>query len=149
MFLREKLELVAIGLAVLGTWIAGPHLPTRLAAGSASLLVASLLLGQGLVRDLYLKFGAPGRAPAAACAVGSGGKSSAFCMESALGILGIATGGLLLGFGAGGTIVLSRLGWALGIGAMGCAGFVLKDVVIDLRTGRLHREKDHRNVIVW
>jgi hypothetical protein len=87
--------------------------------------------------------------PAAVCALGSGGASSAFCMESTLGILGILAGGLMLGLGAGGTVGLSRTGWTLGMAALGLAGFAMKDVVVDLRGRRLRLEKDHRSVIVW
>ena len=140
---HEKVELALIAVTAAAVALARPLLPASLAVGSLVLVASAVLLGQGLLRDLYLKFGPPGRGAA------EGVKSTAFCMESTIGLLGIVTGGVALALGLGSPVAASGLAWPVGVLAVGTLGFLMKDVVIDLRTGRIRRERDHRNLVVW
>ena len=137
---RDVVELASVALAAAAL---APLFPSRLAAGTLALIASALLLGQGLLRDLWLKFGAAARASAPA----SG--TAAFCMESGIGLAGIVAGTALLALGAGGQVSLARTHWALVVLGVGIVGFALKDVVVDLRGRRLRIQKDHRSVVLW
>ena len=140
---REKIELALIGAAGATSWLAFPLLPVSLPAGSFALVAAALLLGQGLVRDLWLKYGAPG-VPSL-----SSSSRTSVCAESGLGVVGVLAGGALLGAGAGGQLAMTALRWALLVWSVGALGFGLKDVVLDLRARRWRIEKDHRSIVIW
>ena len=142
MLLRGKVELALIPVAAVAVLLSAPLLPAALPLGTLALLAAALLLGQGLLRDLWLKYGADG-------AIAPAGNSRSFCVESGLGLLGIAAGGLLLAAGLGGTFALPPWRWAALVAATGSIGFALKDLVIDLRARRFRIEKDHRSVVLW
>jgi hypothetical protein len=137
-------ELAAIVMASAAAAAGAVLLPESLGAGELALTAASLLLGQGLLRDLWLKYGAQA---GHSCAPVPGGK--AVCAESGLGIAVVIAGTALLLSGAGGAVQLSPARWAglfLGAGAL---GFALRNVVVDLRARRIRVEKDHRSIVLW
>jgi len=136
--MREKVELVLVGAAAVAVFSGAGFLPQSLPAGTLALTAAGLLLGQGLARDLWLKYVAR---EGQACDLRHG---VAFCAESAIGLGGIAVGALLLAGAAGGTIALTPLRWAALVLGVGLLGFALKDVVFDLRARRLRIAKNHR-----
>ena len=142
---REWVELALIPTAAAGSIAAASRLPAALPLGEVLLVGAALLLGQGLVRDLYLKFGA--RTGQSCQLDPQTGRALSVCMESTLGTLGIVIGGALLLSGTGASIACGGAFWPAFIVAIGLGGFLMKDVVIDLRARRLRLEKDHRNVL--
>ena len=140
---REKVELAGI---VIASCAAAPFMPAAIPAGELSLLCAAVLLGQGLARDLWLKYGA---GEGETCAIDlSAGRPIAICAESALGISAVAAGGLLLAAGAGGILHLSPWRWGALFLCLGLSAFALKDLIIDLRARRLRVEKNHRRVVL-
>jgi hypothetical protein len=144
---REKVELGLIPCAGLAAAAARPLLPAALPLGEAILVGAALLLGQGLIRDLYLKYVAHA---GQACQVDySTGKAVSMCMESTLGILAIGVGAALLGSGVRTQLECAGWFWPGFVLVVGLAGFAMKDVVIDLKARRVRLEKDHRNVVLW
>ncbi len=138
----EKIELASIPALGLGAWLATPLLPGRMSFGTLLLVAAVLLLLQGLVRDLALLARSKREAhstpeKAARC----------LCIESAVGVTGVAAGLILMGAGIGRTIELPVWTWAaLAVGVTG-AGFALKDYVVTLWPWRIRREADHLNLI--
>src|SRR4051812_22684929 len=99
---REQVELALIPAAAAVTWAAAAQLPDSLATGTLVLTGAVLLLGQGLLRDLHLKYVAR---VGQSCQVDySTGRAVSMCMESTLGTLAILVGAGLLFSGAGGRV---------------------------------------------
>jgi hypothetical protein len=123
------IELALVALASAVTFGGARVLPAALPAGTLALVCAALLLGQGLARDLSIKFVAHRDQ---SCAVGA-----QFCAESALGIGGIIAGALLLASGAGQVVTLTAARWGLLVAMVGLGGFFIKDVVFDVRSRRL------------
>lgn len=151
MELREKVELALIPLAAVAAFQAAELglLPASLAFGEVVMAAAAGLLGQGLIRDLHLKYVAR-HEPEAACALTPGApRGAAMCMESVIGMALICFGALLLFSGDTRPVALDAGRWGFGVAALGLAGFLLKDVVIDFRTRGLRIEKAHRNVVFW
>ena len=62
---REKTELGLIAVVAALAWFFAAKFPARLSVGYLILAAAVLLLGQGLLRDLWIKFGAGRDHPAA------------------------------------------------------------------------------------
>ena len=69
---REKIELGLIATVSVVTWFFATRLPVKLPAGYLILAASVLLLGQGLLRDLYVKYVAKKDHPAADPSTGSG-----------------------------------------------------------------------------
>ena len=121
-------------------WFLEPWFPRRLPVGEILLYGSALLLFQGLVRDLYLKYLAP---KPVACDVKSKGKC--LCMESTIGSIGIAAGVLiLLSMGMRRTIHLPAWAWPAIVVVIGTIGFCVREFVIDWKAGKLRRGLDHR-----
>jgi hypothetical protein len=142
---REKVELALIAVTGAAAWGGRAFLPDRLPWGEVALYSSALLLGQSLVRDLYLKYGAPKVKPGPDAKV----QRNLMCLESTIGLAGIVAGvGLLLALP---DWRLRMPGWlwpalALGVGAF---GFLIKDLVLDWRRGKIRVDPDHQNIIWW
>lgn len=142
----DKIELMAVATATLATLALSPALPRTLAMGEVALTASALLLAQGLVRDLFIKFG---RRPAGeACTVGNGvaSQSNCMCMESSLGMVGIIAGVVLLLTVVPRNVHLHWSFWPALVAGVGLAGFFMKSIVIDWKSRRLRRVADHRQV---
>jgi len=139
----EKIELglVALATAVLA-WSA-VHLPDTLELGSFLAVAALALLGQGLVRDLWLltkqrKAGDTAHREEARC----------MCMESTVGLGGVLVGVLLTAFAVPVTVRMADWAWPLAGGLIWAAGFSIKDVVIQWSPWKVRRVKDHGSILV-
>ena len=142
---REWVELALVPMVAGAAFAGRAALPAALPLGEVVLAGASLLLGQGLIRDLYLTYGAQA---GQSCQLDpQTGRALAVCMESTLGMVAIALGAALLLSGAERPVTCTAAFWPTLVLAIGWGGFLLKDVVIDLRARRLRLEKDHRNVL--
>jgi hypothetical protein len=134
----EKVELAAIpaGIAVTA-WLA-PRAGLRLDLGEWLAGGALLLLVQGFFRDLWLLREAK-RHPAATPARAA----SCMCVESALGLTGIAAGIGLVGLGLMRPVLLGVAGLVATVGAVMTGGFLLKDFVFAWSPWKIYREKNH------
>lgn len=142
MTLTEKVEIALIALAGVASWFAAGWLPADISVGALLLGASVLLLGQGLVRDLWLlsrrKQGEQrGVRREALC----------MCMESTVGATGVVAGLVVLGSAIDSTLSTSPLlVSAVAIGVL-VLGFAIKDLILDFRPFRIRREKDHLNIV--
>ncbi len=139
----DKVELGAIVAAsALTLWLA-PMLPNRLSIGSLMLVGASIFLGQGVLRDVWLLLRSKRNA-----AGESGPARQCLCVESGLGVLVIVLGLTLLLAGVSTGVALSRASWTVLVAGALLVGFFLKDYVFEWNPWRLRREPDHLNVVL-
>lgn len=139
----EKVELGLILLAVAGVAAGAGYLPERLELGSFFAVAALALLGQGLLRDLWLlakqrKAGSGVHQEEARC----------MCMESTVGLGGVLIGVLLTALAVPVTVRMAEWVWPLAGGLIWGAGFAIKDVVIQWKPWKLRRVKDHGSILV-
>jgi hypothetical protein len=138
----EKFELAAIPLAAVVAFVVAPRPAAAVEAGELIAGAALVVLLQGFCRDLWLLARAR-RRPAA----GAARAAPCLCVESALGLTGIAAGIGLTGIGFTRLVALSPLALALGTGATMFAAYGLKDFVFEWSPWKIYREKDHTQVI--
>lgn len=138
----EWVELSLVAGATFATAWLVPWLPVRLPIGTVGLVAASILLSQGLLRDVWLLWRSRRAESGAASIV-----QRCICLESSVGVLGIALGVVLLLSGVGGSVELGRPGWLGLVLVVLAAGFFLKDWTFAWNPWRLQREKDHASVI--
>ncbi len=157
---REKIELGLIATVAVATWFFATRLPVKLPAGYLILAASVLLLGQGLLRDLYVKYVAKKDHPAADPSTGSGptpstGSGTApkrivcMCMESTVGVAGVIGGLAILLCGIGRIIEVPTFFWPALVIGVGVVGFVIKDFVLDWKARSVRRVKDHQSIIPW
>jgi hypothetical protein len=139
----EKVELGLIVLAVAGVAAVAVKLPDRLEVGSFFAVAALALLGQGLLRDLWLlakqrKAGNGAHQEDARC----------MCLESTVGLSGVLIGVLLTALALPYSIKMAEWVWPLGGGLVWGSGFAIKDVVIQWGPWKVRRVKDHGSILV-
>lgn len=145
MFTRaEKIELALVALAVcaLAQW--SGRLPFSLELGSALAIGALALLGQGLLRDLWLL----SRRRLTGGMQGPREEARCMCLESTIGLAGVIAGVVLTA--AAVTIRIKWVPWFWpGAGAtVWIAGFLMKDMVIQWSPWKVRRIKDHGSILV-
>lgn len=141
---REKGELVLIAVAIGASAALKNKMPAKLSSGDLVLYASILLLAQGLVRDLWIKYAAP--------KVEAKPKKSGpicMCMESTVGVLGVIAGLMLLFVGTQTPMKLASWFWPALVGGVLVIGFLIKDFVLDWRTRSIRREKDHQSIVFW
>ncbi len=140
---RNSIEpAIAVSIAML-VWAASPPQPISLRASYVVLGLSALLLLQSLLRDLCILWRRRSVEPSSATHSGQ-----YFCVESAVGLLGVVCGGLLLASRFDSAIKLDHnilSGITLGVL---CIGFLIKDWVIQANPWRIGREPDHLNLVV-
>jgi hypothetical protein len=139
----EKVELGLIVLAVSGLSAGAVYLPDSLELGSFFAIAVLALLGQGLLRDLWLfakqrKTGSGAHQEEARC----------MCMESTVGLGGVLIGVLLTAFAVPFGIRMAEWAWPLIGGLVWGTGFAIKDVVIEWGPWKVRRVKDHGSILV-
>ncbi len=139
----EKIELGLVVLATAVLALSAVHLPDTLELGAFLALAALALLGQGLVRDLWLltkqrKAGADAHREEARC----------MCLESTVGLGGVLTGVLLTAFAVPFTVRMAEWAWPVAGGLVWGAGFAIKDMVIQWSPWKVRRVKDHGSILV-
>lgn len=144
---REKGELVLILLAVAAAATLHARLPAKMSSGDIVLYASILLLAQGLVRDLWIKFTGPKPTENAAPKHASG--PICMCVESTVGVLGVIVGLLFVFVGTQTSVKLESWFWPTLVGGTLTFGFLIKDFVLDWRTRSIRREKDHQNIVFW
>jgi len=144
---REKVELLMIALAIAASVLFRAHLPHRMATGDLVLCASVLLLIQGLLRDLWIKYAprtdgelSPQPVPKRIICV---------CMESTVGVVGVIGGLTLIGAGISNTVVLESWFWTILVAGVTIFGFLIKDLILDWKTKSIRREKNHQSVIFW
>ncbi len=133
----EKLEILAIGVLLPVTWSATSQIECEFPFGQMVGLIAALLLGQSLLRDVVLWF--------------RGRKSQTekrrigcLCAESTIGLtLALTAVGLSL-LGITQVVTLSPAQCTATVAAVLLAGFFSKDFIVIIR-----KEKDHGSIRVW
>lgn len=133
----NRIELPALALAVLATFLLTPGLAWAPQSGALMGYAAAVLLGQGLLRDL-LRLALAGRSSAPRRRI------PCLCAESTMGLGLLLVGLLVLGLGLGGPVALGQPSLTAGLAAVLALGFVAKDYVIVIR-----REEDHGSIAVW
>ena len=136
----EKGELGWIGFAVVLIAVLRHRLPTQLEAAYMVTALTLLFLAQSLIRDLWLMYSRKGQA-------GESKKLRCFCVESVVGFVPIILAAALIGLGIRPQIAVSASIWPLAAAFVMALGFLIKDYVIDLRTLKVRKEKDHINII--
>jgi hypothetical protein len=127
------------------------------------ILTASvLLLGQGLIRDLWMKYGAKREHPAAeaqstatdAAQTGPAAPPKpqrivCMCAESTVGVAGVVAGLTVVLCGIRSTVDLPSVFWPALVLIVGVTGFIIKDYVLDWKSRSVRRVKDHSSIIPW
>jgi hypothetical protein len=142
---RESVELCVIAAAAVAACFI-PRLPTTIPIGYLVLAVSVGLLGQGLIRDLFIKYGKAAGVPAAAQKRGM----VCMCMESTVGVAGVIAGLCVLFIGVSRRIILPPYFWPAAIIVVGLIGFIIKDYILDWTTWpwRNRKQKDHSSDII-
>jgi len=139
---REKVELGLIPVAVACVGLAGRWLPVQLGTGPLLVIACLIWLVQGGVRDLwllYLQNSQPATTPSR--------RVACMCLESSVGLTGIAVGVALALGGLGGNVALSPVRWMLLVTAVLTLGFFAKDLVITWRPLGVRRVPDHHSIV--
>ena len=143
MLLPARIELFLIGMCVLLAWFAAPLLSRQLSLSVVLGMTCALLLLQGLVRDIAILVRVRRKSGASLPQSGR-----YLCVESTVGLLGIAAGALLIGTHLDVPLLLDQGEVALLVCATMIAGFSGRDWVIQAKPWRIFHDPDHINVIV-
>ena len=139
----DKIELTLIGAGTLLTYIILPVLPERLSLGAFAVVFAICLLGQGLLRDLFILYAIKRdkRQPERIGIV-------CMCVESVVGLTSVIAGLAMLFIGIGYVIKFPQWYWPVFTGVTWLFGFVIKNYIIDFTHLRLKRVQGHHNFII-
>ena len=133
---RNSIEpAIAVSIAML-VWAAGPGQPISIRASYVLLGLGALLLLQSLLRDLCILW-----QRRHVETVGATHSGQYFCVESAVGLLGVVCGGLLLASRFDSAIKLDHNTLSGMTLAVLCTGFLIKDWVIQANPWRIGREQ--------
>jgi hypothetical protein len=145
MTLAEKIELGLISAVGAGFWAFAPALSSRIEVGILVMYAAALLLLQSLLRDLWLLVKSK-----RAAQMGPPRAAQCMCVESTVGITGIAIGAVLTSVGLGKPIVMDAWRWSVPAVLVMMIGFLIKDYVLETKPWRVRRDIDHVNIlVVW
>ena len=139
----EKAELALIPIVGVVAWMLSDRLPARIGVGTLLLAASVLLLLQGLVRDLWL-LSRRNHAPHD----GAHRQALCMCVESTVGVTGVAAGLMLLGSGVDLTLSVAPWQWCMLAAGVLSVGFAIKDFILEWRPFRIRRDKDHLNIVV-
>ena len=140
MKLQDKTE---IGLIALLTGIAAvivPFMPDKLKLPYLVVALTLIFLVQSLIRDLWILSSQKKKADRST-------EQRCICLESVLGMAPIAIAGICVATGFMPAVPVAPWVWPVSVGALLTGGFLVKDYVLDLRSFRVWREKNHINVI--
>jgi hypothetical protein len=140
----EKIELGVIAVGCGGVAWGAQSLPAELSLGAACAVLALGLLGQGLVRDLYI-LKQMRQMPRAAQ---EAEEMSCMCVESTIGLGGVVVGVVLTAVGLTVQVSFSPMGWVAMAATTWLAGFLMKDWVIQWWPWQLRRVKNHGSIVV-
>jgi len=139
---QETTEAVLIVLATGGLFVASEELPREANLGLTLIACSLTLLVQGFIRDLWLLY------------KGKKTKSAApkrfmrcMCLESTVGMTGIAIGGVLSLAFQNVSVDLAPLSWVMLAGAIMTFGLLTKDYIIQWGPLSLRKEENHHNIV--
>ena len=138
----EKTELALIPVLTGLIALLADHLPSVMGLGNLFLTTSALLLFQGLIRDLWLLAKAK-REPKPDTIQ----KIRCICVESTVGMSGIAVGIVLLGAGLDLPIIVASWNGCLLVALTLIMGFLMKDYVVEWMPFRLRKEASHTNIV--
>ncbi len=149
MTIPEKVELISIPIFGIGIWLVATlftlELPSELNVGNLALMLSSLLLLQGLVRDLFILARAKRMSHTTENKVTR--VARCMCMESTLGIIGILLGIGIFCIGINQSVQMANWAWGGWVMLTMSVGFAIKDLVIETNPWRIVRDKDHMNIV--
>ena len=137
----EKTELALILICIILLFLFGSVLPETINLARLTIYCSGLLLFQGLIRDLWYLYANKHTSNTTAEA------KQCICLESSIGTLGILMGTILLFNQFNTQLQLTNFRWAMLIGTVLVIGFLMKDLVFYWQIFRIHREKNHSNII--
>ena len=138
----EKIEVALIPLVGIAGWLMATRLPDHIGIGAMLLGSSGLLLFQGLIRDLWLISRRNRQAQD-----GSHRQALCMCVESTVGVTGVAAGLVILGRAIDLQLTVDHWVWsALAVTVM-VLGYAIKDLVFEWRPFRMRRDKDHVNIV--
>jgi hypothetical protein len=143
MSVTEKIELGLIAAVTVSFFLVAGVMPERISVGNLLLGAASVVLLQSLLRDLWLLAKGRRKPPTHPPRVGQ-----CMCVESTVGITGVAVGLILVLCRVGMTAPMGRWSWGAFVLVSLGIGFLMKDYVIEFKPWRIRRDKDHLNIIV-
>ena len=138
-----RIELSLIAVCVSFSWFIAPLLSRQVSLSLVLGMTCALLLVQGLMRDLSILVRARRRPDSSTRNAGR-----FMCVESTVGILGIAVAAMLIGTRLDVPLLLDQSGVTLLACATMLAGFFGRDWVIQATPWRIFRDPDHIHVIV-
>jgi hypothetical protein len=139
----DTIERVLIAGAVGLVALTARAFPETMELGSLLAVAALALLGQGLLRDLWL-LAQPRRRASNEPAL----EVSCLCMESTLGLSVVVVGVVLTATGISLPVHLPGWVWPLVAAVVWFGGYTINDVVIHWSPWKLRRVKDHGSLIV-
>ena len=141
---REQYEIFLIITFVFAASIFSLYLPDQIRLGRIVLYCASLLLFQGLLRDLSMYFFNPKKIAKSQQTTVT---AQCLCLESGIGIIGIMTGLLLFFYMNDSVVFIAPWLWIGLLTSILIAGYLMKDWVFYWQTFEFKREQNHANII--
>src|SRR5271168_4839615 len=139
----ERVELGLIAAVTVSFFLVAGVRPERISVGNLLFGAAAVVLLQGLLRDLWFLAKARRKPPTHPPRVGRN-----MCVESTVGITGLAVGLILVMCRVGMTAPMGRWSWGAFVLVSLGLGFLMKDYVMEFKPWRIRRDKDHLNIIV-
>jgi hypothetical protein len=139
--LAHVVAAVSIGVAAFAA-----HLPRRVALGDLLLAGAALLLVQGLVRDVARLVATARDQSSSHREPGARRSARCTCVESGIGVFAIVAGAVLVFAGSSMRFAMPAFAWPALTGGVTLIGWLVRDVVFDLRVRRFRLERDHASL---
>jgi len=138
---KNEIRLVVAAVGILA--FCARRLPSKIELGSLLAIAALALLGQGLVRDVWLLT----KQRKAAKAV-KHEEARCMCLESTVGLSGVMVGVVLTAVAVQVSVKMTAWVWPAAGAVVWGAGFAMKDMVIQWSPWKLRRVKDHGSILV-
>ena len=141
MLKHERVELILITMSIPLLYSLLQWLPSSVQLSHLMFFVFSLLLTQGLLRDLALLYWI-------SASDNEAKEMQCMCMESSIGMSGIVLASIVLFSGIDRMLSVLPIYWLFIVPGVLIVGFVIKDYVISWRPWSIYKHKDHLTVVV-
>ena len=138
----EKTELISIPVIVFLTWLTTPLLPEEVRFGTLLIICSGIFFLQSFLRDILRLCTSRTRSRQ------DDTRAACICLDSVAGLVVLGVGTVLLQQGKGQSVELAGSCWSLMLMVVLVTGFLVKDLVVEIRPFRIRRVKDHNGVIV-
>ncbi len=142
----EWIELGVIVIVSAASWPASSYFPSMMPLWQIVLGFSALLLAQSLVRDVAILLRR--RRSESTHSVQPRREAQCFCLESTVGVTGVAAAAMLVWLGSVVPVTLGRREFSLAVAGTMALSFLIKDWVVSWDPPSLRREKDHLNLVV-